>query len=74
MNLDAEHGDELDDTEPMRTSYCHLCPWHATYVNLPTARLGAIWHVFDDHPDRWTKIHGDKDPASYGVDKPEPVR
>lgn len=41
---------------------CTLCPWRESWTARAAAEAAAVWHVYNDHHDRWTELMGTSDP------------
>lgn len=45
------------------SAYCKFCgPSPAVYPSGLEAQRGAVWHVYDDHPEEWRRVVGDRPP------------
>jgi len=46
----------------MPRAVCGLCEWAAEEVTRHAAGSLASWHVYEQHPDTWRSLFGDRPP------------
>jgi hypothetical protein len=54
-------------------AFCHQddCGWETGEPNRDIAGCLAAWHVYEDHPDVWLRVIGDRPPADPDPRTPE---
>lgn len=46
------------------TAYCDICEHTRTWPTAEQARDYAVWHVFENHHQRWVALLGDRPPRN----------
>lgn len=60
----AERRQQQSEPGPGHQASCSLCPWVSRFwPSYDEAGCNATWHVFENHPDHWRALFGDRPPT-----------